>query len=151
MNKFNVMDMIGIGPDLLRLPHILPELVELFTGERQEIPGQQQNLTEHLTNCHYCRIAVMALLEVVQEYERVNNDSQEVSYNLLLRFAQISREIDAQESYTFERQAAYSETYVFHGKDEAERRFKDVAEHLKICSGCRSIIDETIAIIESER
>ncbi len=94
-NKAAVM--FEIGPDLFVPPHVLSILMELFAGERQQALSQQEQLLEHLAACHYCRTAVVVLLGVAQEYDRRNNDPEESAHDLLIRFANISRAIEAHE------------------------------------------------------
>jgi hypothetical protein len=151
MKEESVAAIAGFGPDLFVPPHILPTVMELLAGERQQAFTQQEQLIAHLAVCHYCRTAVVVLLGLAQEYDRRNNNSEEVVHNLLMHFANISREIEAHEAYEYERLGAYAEAIVAEGQDKADLRFPDVAVHLNICSDCRSAIEATVSsIIESE-
>ena len=40
-------------PDLFVSPHVLPTLMELFAGEKQDAFSQQEQLLPHLVECHY--------------------------------------------------------------------------------------------------
>ena len=137
----------AVGPDLLVSPHILPVLMELFAGDSQQALSQQEQLLAHLTTCHYCRTAVMVLLSYAQEYDRRNNDPEEPTRDLLKRFADISRTLEAREAREFELLAAYAEAIVAEGREKAAQRFPDVAAHLNICSDCRSALEATVASI----
>jgi len=145
-NKAAVM--FEVGPDLFVPPHVLSILMELFAGERQQALSQQEQLLEHLAVCHYCRAAIVVLLSIVQEYDRRNNDPEGSAHDLLIRFANISRAIEAHE---YERLGAYAEAIVAEGRDKADLHFPDVASHLRICPDCRSALEATVAFItESE-
>ena len=90
----------------------------------------------------------MVLLGVAQEYDRRNNDPEGSAHDLLIRFANISRAIEAHE---YERLGAYAEAIVAEGRDKADLHFPDVASHLRICPDCRSALEATVAFItESE-
>lgn len=139
--------MSKIDPDLFVPPHVLPVLMELFAGERQQALSQQEQLLAHLTECHYCRTAVVFLLDVAQEYDRRNNDPEEPAHALLVRFANISRALEAHE---YERLGAYAEAIVAEGRNKADLCFPDVVAHLRRCPDCRSVLKATVdAIAES--
>ena len=151
MKEDNATVISEIGPDLFVPPHVLPVLMELIAGERQQVLSQQEQLLAHLATCHFCRTAVVVLLGLAQEYDRRNNDPEEPAHDLLVRFANISRAIEAREAREFERLGAYAETIVAEGRDGADLRFPDVAAHLKICPDCRSALEATVSsITESE-
>ena len=134
-------------PHLFVSPHVLPALMELFAGERQQVFLQQEQLLAHLATCHYCRTAVVVLLSAAQEYDRRNNDPEEPARDLLVRFADISRTIEAREAQEYERLGAYAEEIVNEGRDRAAQRFPAVAAHLSICRDCCSALEATVAIL----
>src|SRR6266851_5062601 len=136
-----------VGPDLLVPPHVLPLLMELFAGDREQALSQQERLLAHIATCHYCRTAVMVLLSYAQEYDHINNDSEKPTHELLTHFANISRAIETCEAQEFERLGVYAEAIVAEGRKKAARRFPSVATHLKICPDCRSAVDATVAFI----
>lgn len=151
MKEDNATVISEIGPDLFVPPHVLPVLMELFAGERQQVLSQQEQLLAHLATCHFCRTAVVVLLGLAQEYDRRNNDPEEPAHDLLVRFANISRAIEAREAREFERLGAYAEAIAAEGRDRADLRFPDVAAHLRICPDCRSALEATVSsITESE-
>jgi hypothetical protein len=151
MKEDNAAAISGIGPDLFVAPHVLPLLMELFVGERQQALLQQERLLAHLATCHYCRTAVIVLLSLAQEYDRSNNDSEEPAQDLLERFATISRKIEAREADSYERLGAYAEAIIAGGLERADQLFPDVAAHLRICPDCRSAVDATVSLLtESE-
>jgi uncharacterized protein YigA (DUF484 family) len=147
MKEDNATVMPEVGPDLLVSPHILPALMELFAGERQQVLSEQEQLFAHLATCHYCRTAVMVLLSQELEYDRRNNDAEETTRDLLMRFANINRSIEAREAQEYERLGAYAEAIVDEGRDRAALRFPEVAAHLKVCSDCRSALEATVVFI----
>ena len=147
MKKDNAADVIiAAGPDLLVSPHVLPQLMELFAGDIQQALSQQEQLIAHITACHYCRTAVAVLLSYTEEYDRRYNP-EEPALDLLERFANISRTIEAREAREFERLGAYVEAIVKEGTEKAAQRYPEVAAHLNICSDCRSMIEDTVAFI----
>jgi hypothetical protein len=126
-------------------------LMELFAGDIQQASSQQEHLLGHLATCHYCRSAVMVLLSYAQEYDRRNNNPEAPTRDLLARFADISRTIEAREAQEFERLGAYAEAIVAEGREKVAQRFPDVAAHLKICPDCRSALDATVASLSGGR
>lgn len=140
--KAIVMD--KVRPDLLVSPHIVGKLIHLVLGEWQPDPSQQEQLIIHLTECPYCRTALIVLLSAEQEYEKLNSHPEISARNLLARFVTIHHEIEAQE---YERMGAYAEAIVAEGREEADKRFPVLAEHLKRCPSCKSTLEETLAFL----
>jgi anti-sigma factor ChrR (cupin superfamily) len=140
----------GNGPDLLSSPHALAALMELFAGDKEQALAQQEQVMTHLTMCHYCRTAVMVLLTVAQEYDRRHNEPEEPTRELLNRFAETSRAIEARQAREFERLAAYAEAILSEGQEQAARRYPDVAAHLNICSDCQSALEATVAFLTEQ-
>lgn len=134
------------GPDLLAPPHVVPALMELFAGDRQQAIAQQETLFAHLVACDYCRIAAMVLLGVAQEVDRRNQEPLEVTQELLERFAALDRKIKA-EAHRYERLVVCAEAIAATGRDEAAALFPELAAHLSACSDCRSMVEETVAFI----
>src|SRR5450755_3138421 len=94
MKEDNATIISEVGPDLFVPPHVLPVLMELLGGDRQQSLSQREQLLAHLAICNYCRTAVVLVLNVAQKYDRRSNDSEEPTRDLLMRFANISREIE---------------------------------------------------------
>jgi uncharacterized protein with PIN domain len=140
--KANVMD--KVRPDLLVSPHIVGELIRLVVGEWQPDPSQQEQLIAHLTECPYCRTALIVLLSAEQEYEKLNSSPESSARNLLARFVTIHHEIEAQE---YEQMGAYAEAIVAEGREKADKRFPILAEHVRRCPGCKSTLEETLAFL----
>ncbi|MDQ2902132.1 MAG: hypothetical protein M3Y81_01085 [Chloroflexota bacterium] len=144
MKEDNVTVMFGVGPDLLIPPHVVPILMELLAGERQQALSQREHLLAHLATCHYCRTAVVFLLGTAQEYDHRNNDSEGPAHDLLVSFANISSAIEARE---YERLGTYAETIVSEGRDTAALHFPDVAFHLRTCPDCCSVLEAIVTSI----
>ena len=121
--KATVMD--KVRPDLLVLPHIVGMLIHLVIGEWQPDPAQQEQLIAHLTECPYCRTALIVLLSAEQEYEKLNDYPEVSARNLLARFVTIHHEIEVQE---YELMGAYAEAIVAEGKKKADKRFPILGE-----------------------
>ena len=147
MKEDDAMSVPAIGPDLLVSPHVLPLLMELLAGDIQQALSQQEQLLAHLKTCYYCRTAVMVLLSYAQEYDHKNNNPEEPTRDLLTRFANISRAIEARDAQEFERLGVYAETIANEGQEKATQRFPDVASHLNICPDCRLAIEATVTLI----
>ena len=141
--KATIMD--KVRPDLLVPPHIVGKLIHLVVGEWQPDPSQQEQLIVHITECRYCRIALIVLLSAEQEYERLNSFPEAPASNLLAQFVTIHHEIEAQE---YERMGAYAETIVAEGREEADKRFPILAEHIRRCPSCASTLEETLAFLK---
>lgn len=133
-----------VHPDLLVSPHIVAKLIQLVVGEWQPDPVQQEQLIAHLTECPYCRTALIVLLSAEQEYEKLNISPESSARNLLARFVTIHHEIEAQE---YEQMGAYAEAIVAEGREKADERFPILAEHIEKCPGCKSTLEETLAFL----
>lgn len=142
----STMVMSEVGPDLLTSPHIFPALIELFSGGQRPSSAQQEQLVDHLTICHYCRTAIIALLSAVWKHDH-QNSAQEAAHELLERFADISRKIEAIEAYADERLGMFAEAIVNEGPDKAASQYPGIAAHLKSCPDCLSVLDATVAYI----
>ena len=140
--KATVMD--KVRPDLLVLPHIVGMLIHLVIGEWQPDPAQQEQLIAHLTECPYCRTALIVLLSAEQEYEKLNDYPEVSARNLLARFVTIHHEIEAQE---YEQMGAYAEAIVAGGRKKADKRFPILAKHIRRCPGCKTTLEETLTFL----
>jgi hypothetical protein len=147
----STMVMTEVGPDLLTSPHVLPALIESFTDGQRPAPAQQEQLFDHLTICHYCRTAIIALLSAVWKHDRQNSAQEEAAHELLERFANISRKIEALEAYEDERLGMFAEAIVNEGPDKAAAQYPSIAAHLKICPNCHSVLDATVAYIRDSK
>jgi len=141
--KATIMD--KVRPDLLVSPHIVSELIHLVLDNWQPDLAQQEQLIAHLTECLYCRTALIVLLSVEQEYEKLNDYPEVPARNLLARFVTIHHEIEAQE---YELMGAYAEAIVAEGKKKADKRFPILAEHIRRCPSCKSTLEETLAFLK---
>ena len=133
-----------VRPDLLLPPHIVDTLIRLVLGEWQPAPSQQEQLVVHLTECPYCRTALIVLLSVDQGYERLNSSPEAPAHNLLMQFVTIHHEIEVQD---YEHMGAYAEAIIANGREEADKRFPVLAEHVKRCSSCASTLKDTLAFL----
>src|SRR5947207_15765916 len=133
-----------VHPDLLVPPHIVGKLTQLVVGDWQPDPAQQEQLIAHLTECPYCRTALIVLLSAEQEYEKLNDYPEVSARNLLAQFVTIHHEIEAQE---YEQMGAYAEAIVDGGRKKADKRFPILAEHIRRCPSCKSTLEETLAFL----
>jgi hypothetical protein len=130
-----------VRPDLLVAPHIVGQLVHLVVGEWQPDPSQQEQLVVHLTECPYCRTALIVLLSADQEYERLNSSLEAPVHNLLTQFVTIHHE---KETHDYEHMGAYAEAIIAKGREEADKRFPVLAEHVRRCWSCTSTLGEIL-------
>jgi hypothetical protein len=131
-------------PDLLVTPHIVGRLIPLVLGEWQPASSQQEQLVAHLTECPYCRTALIVLLSTEQEHKRLSIAPETPLHNLLTRFVTIHHEIEAR---MYEHMGAYAEAIVAEGPEEADKRFPILAEHIKRCPSCKTTLEETLAFL----
>ena len=136
----SVMDKVH----LFVAPHIVDKLIDLVGGEWQPDVSQQEQLIVHLTECRYCRTALIVLLSADQEYEKVDSYPEAPIHNLLTQFVTIHHEIEAQE---YEHLGAYAEAIVAQGREEADKTFPILAEHIRKCPSCKSTLEETLAFL----
>jgi hypothetical protein len=142
MDKKNayVMDKV----QLLVPPHIVGKLIDLVGGDWQPDASQQEQLVVHLTECSFCRTALIMLLSAEQEYEKLKDHSETPIHDLLTRFVTIHHELEAQE---YEQLGAFAEAIIAQGIEEAEKRFPILAEHLRKCPSCKSTLEETLTFL----
>jgi hypothetical protein len=140
--KASVMD--KVRPDLLVPPHIVGKLIHLVVGEWQPDLSQQEQLVAHLTECPYCRTALIILLSADQEYERLNSSPEAPVHNLLTQFVTIHHELEVQD---YEHMGAYAEAIIAKGREKADKRFPVLAKHVRKCSCCTSTLEEILAFL----
>ncbi len=145
--RATVMD--KVRPDLLVPPHIVDKLFHLVTGEKQPDPSQLEQMAAHLTECSYCRTMLIVLLSTEQEYERLNHPDETCAHDLLTQVAEIHL---TAETLNYEQIGAYAEAIVAEGKENANRRFSVIAAHIKKCSVCQTLLEETLDFLnEAEK
>jgi hypothetical protein len=140
--KVTIID--KVHPDLLKLPHILGKLIHLVIGAWLPDLSQQEQLVVHLTECPYCRTALIVLLSPDYEFERLNSSPEAPVHNLLTQFVTIHHEIEAQD---YEHMGAYAEAIIAQGREEANKCFSVISEHVRRCSRCKSTLEETLAFL----
>jgi len=136
--KAAIMD--KVHPDLLVPPHIVDKLFQLVAGEWRPDPAEQEQLAAHFMECPYCRTALIVLLSAEPEEE----GSESSVRSLLTRFVAIHHEIEAQE---YEQMGAYAEAIVAKGREEADKHFPVLADHIKRCPGCKSTLEAILAFL----
>jgi hypothetical protein len=144
MKDDNTTVLSNIGPDLFEPPHILPAVMELFAGEKQQTLLQQEHFLAHLTTCLYCRTTIVVLLDIAQDCDCRNNTPETSAHALLAHFANIQSLIKA---HKYERLGTYAETIVAEGHAKANLLFPLIAAHLKTCVDCYSMLEATLDFI----
>lgn len=140
--KATVVD--KVRPDLLIPPHIVDKLFDLVAGKWQPDPAQQEQLVIHLIECPYCRTSLIVLLSADHEYERLTSYPEAPARNLLKQFVTIHHDIEAQD---YEHMGAYAEAIIAEGREEADKRFPVLREHIRRCPSCKSTLEETLAFL----
>ncbi len=131
-------------PDLLLLLHIAGKLIDFVVDAWRPDPAQQEQLLSHLAACPYCRITLIVLLSAEQEYNRLHNYPEASAHDLLTQFVTLHHAIEAQD---YEYMGAYAEAIVAEGKEEADKCFPLLAEHISKCPSCQSTLEETVAFL----
>src|SRR5947209_15192565 len=140
--KVTVME--KVRPNLLLPPHVVDKLIDLIVDGWHPDPAQQEQLVSHLAECPHCRITLIVLLSIEQEYAKLNNYPEASARDLLTQFVTLHHQIQAQD---YEYIGAYAEAIVAQGREEADKRFPTLAEHITKCPGCQSILEETVAFL----
>ena len=92
--------------------------------------------------CYLHAIGRIPLLSAEQEYNRLHNYPDAPAHELLTQFVTLHHAIEAQD---YEHMGAYAEAIVAEGKEEADKRFPLLAEHISKCPSCQSTLEETVA------
>ena len=137
--KVTIMD--KVRPDLLVPPHVVDKLFHLVKGEKRPDASELEQMAAHLTECAYCRTLLIVLLSTEQEYERLKDPTETSARELLAQVAEIHL---AAESVDYEQIGAYAEAIVAEGKEDADKQFSVLADHIKKCSGCKTILEEIL-------
>lgn len=145
MKERNAALMDKISPDLFVVPHIMDKLVLLVADEWHPDPSQQEQLIVHFIECSYCRTAFIVSFFAEQEYERSRGNLTTSVSELITSFVNIHHKI---ESWEHEYIGTYAEAIMAAGKEEADKRFARLAEHIKRCQRCRSDVEETLAFLK---
>lgn len=78
-----------------------------------------------------------------------NNSTETPAQNLLTQLVTTHHEIAVQD---YEHIGAYAEAIMAEGRKEADRRFHVLAGHIRRCSSCKSMLEETLTFLnESEK
>jgi len=77
-----------------------------------------------------------------------NSYAEIPAHNLLTQFVTIHHEIAVQD---YEHMGAYAEAIMAEGREEANKRFSVLAEHIRKCSSCNSWLEETLAFLNDPK
>ena len=134
----------AIGPVMLdKPPHILPQLVEIVEGDWQPASTEQEQLLAHLVECEYCQVTLGVLVEARLAEGSPGDSSEDQARQLLTRLGGITQKKQAH----YEQIAAYIETLEARGEKAANKKYPDLAEHLKQCKECQNLVKSTLALI----
>src|ERR1700730_7164767 len=134
----------AIGPVMLdKPPHILHQLMEIVEGDWQPTPTEQEQLLAHLVECEYCQITLRVLVEARLVEGSPGSSSEDPARKLLARLGEFVQKKQAH----YEQIAAYIETLEAHGEKAANKKYPELAEHLKRCKECQILVQSTRALI----
>ncbi|HYT37558.1 MAG TPA: hypothetical protein VEL49_10290 [Ktedonobacteraceae bacterium] len=135
----------AIGPVMLdKPPHILPQLMEIVEGDWQPTPTRQEQLLAHLVECEYCQVTLRVLVEARLDEGSPGSSSEDPVRELLARLGGFAQKKQAH----YEQIAAYIETLEARGEKAANKKYPELAEHLKQCKECQMLVKSTRTLID---
>ncbi|SRR6266487_6569515 len=130
-------------PDRLDMPpHVVPQLLDMVTGNWKLTPPTLEQLLAHLVECIHCQVFLGALIAVELHNDGLDETSREEVRRLLALVTRTSHETQAQEAL-----GAYIEALESYSEAEASRKFPVLAEHLKRCKACQSSLEGTRTLL----
>jgi len=122
----------AISEKLNQPPHILPQLIDIVTGEQQYTSAEQEQRWQHLARCMYCQAFTgIYLLEVI-ESEVEPGSSKERARKLLIKLTSVMHRVLAVDI------PPYVEMFVEQGGERAHQQFPMLGEHLPTCQACQA-------------
>ena len=135
----------AIGSVMLdKPPHILPQLVEIVEGDWQPASTEQEQLLAHMVECEYCQVTLRVLVEARLAEGSPGSSSKDPARKLLARLGEFAQKKQAH----YEQIAAYIETLEARGEKAANKKYPELAEHLKQCKECQNLVKSTLALID---
>jgi hypothetical protein len=131
-----------VHPDLLQPPHSFDWLMHMVLDTWQSDPSQ---LTEHLAACEYCRTASIVLLTIESKYEQSNETADADLSHLWEQFVKIHQALQA---VGHEKMNEYAEAIAVAGKEEADKRFPHIEEHISLCHKCDNTLKDILDFIK---
>src|SRR5450755_1926064 len=136
MNKITVTLPTSSWKHLEKLPHVLPQLIDILTGQDQMLPAQQEQRWAHLAECVHCRLFLRSYLVKMIEYDKAQGNPEGLAPELLTQLAYIMHEQLKEDI------PAYVETLEAQNEEEANRRFPRFANHLSTCRYCQEALQD---------
>ena len=135
----------AIGSVMLdKPPHILPQLVEIVEGDWQPASTEQEQLLAHLVECEYCQVTLGVLVKARFAEGSPGVSSEDPARKLLAQLGEVVQKKQAH----YEQIAAYIETLEARGEEAANKKYPELAEHLKQCKECQNLVKSTLALID---
>lgn len=116
-------------------PHILPVLIDLVGGEGHPNAVEQEQILGHLAECVLCQDALRTLLAIeIERYSQICITDEQIR-KLISRLSNFIEKKQIQQDIP-----AYIEASELWGKEEAQKRYPGLAEHLQHCESCRLLV-----------
>ena len=137
----------AVDSSTLNKPHILSQIRDEIIGKHSLTQAEQEQILDHLTTCTYCQIAIEMVITAMLD-ETVDSSSKDTSHELLLQLKETNHKIQEREEHI----AAYTETLEVSGVEEADKRFPELAEHLRHCNICKAEVEDMrVALKQAEQ
>lgn len=117
-------------------PHVLPQLIDLLTGQDQVLPAQQEQRWAHLAECAQCQEFLRRYLAKMIEDDKAQGNPEGQAPELLTQLTHLMHE------QLKEDVPAYIETLEEQNEEEANRRFPRFAQHLASCRDCQAAVQD---------
>ncbi len=136
MNKITVTLPTSGWESLEKPPHVLPQLINILTGQYQVLPAQQEQRWAYLAECVQCQEFLRRYLAKMIEYDKAQGTLEGQAPELLTQLTHIMHEQLKEDI------PAYVETLEEQNEEEANRRFPRFAKHLSICRDCQTAVQD---------
>ena len=136
MNKITVTLPTSGWESLVKPPHVLPQLINILTGQDQELPAQQEQRWAHLAECIHCQEFLRSYLVKMIEYDKEQGNPKGLAPELLTRLTHVMHEQLKEDI------PSYVETLEEQNEEEANRRFPRFANHLSTCLDCQEAVQD---------
>ena len=117
-------------------------LAYLTAGTWQPTTGELEQLVDHIVACKDCRKNLETFIIASIDADQPENCPGAILPGFFAKIRHIIREIDMQNDIS-----AYIETLEMQDLEEAEHQFPLLAEHLKKCKACQSLLEETLTLL----
>ncbi|MGI9061136.1 MAG: hypothetical protein ACR2H5_21445 [Ktedonobacteraceae bacterium] len=136
MNKITATLLASGWESLEKPPHVLPQLIDILTGQDQELLAQQEQRWAHLAECVHCQEFLRSYLVKTIEYDKAQGNAEGSAPELLTQLTHLMHEQLKEDI------PAYVDTLEELNEEEANRRFPHFAKHLAACGDCQAVVQD---------